>query len=134
MAIHQLLVLTIVSKEILYHELDPIQGLYTYTYVYIYIYMCIYIYMKMMQDLTQSFIRAGLKELLLARCFIHPVSVTRFPCFRTQTLESLSRYLWNKWVPAQPRPWRESCDGESCDGDLIHNFTPLARYVLKRNQ
>ena len=50
---------------------------------------------------------------------IHPVSVTRFPSFRTQTLENLSRYLWNKWVPEQPRPWRKSCDGESCDGDRV---------------
>ena len=25
---------------------------------------------------------------------IHPVSITRFPSFRTQTLENLSHYLW----------------------------------------
>ena len=51
---------------------------------------------------------------------LHPVSVTRFPSFRTQTLENLSRYLWSKWVPEQPRPWRKSCDGESCDGDRVY--------------
>ena len=51
---------------------------------------------------------------------IHPVSVTRFPSFRTQTLENLSRYLWNKWVPEQPRPWRKSCEGESCCGDQVY--------------
>ena len=27
---------------------------------------------------------------------LHPVSVTRFPSFRTQTLENLSHYLWTK--------------------------------------
>ena len=57
---------------------------------------------------------------------LHPVSVTRFPSFRTQTLEDLSRYLWNKWVPEQPRPWRKSCDGESCDGDRVY-LAPLRR-------
>ena len=35
---------------------------------------------------------------------IHPVSVTRFPSFRTQTLESLSRYLWTKGFLSNPDP------------------------------
>ena len=65
--------------------------------------------------LSLSFVFVCLFLLLL----LHPVSVTRFPSFRTQTLENLSRYLWNKWVPEQPRPWRKSCDGESCDGDRV---------------
>ena len=26
---------------------------------------------------------------------------------------------YKKWVPEQPRPWRKSCDGESCNGDRV---------------
>ena len=33
---------------------------------------------------------------LLLLLLLHPVSVTRFPSFRTKTLENRSRYLWNK--------------------------------------
>ena len=39
---------------------------------------------------------------------IHPVSVTRFPSFRTQPLENLSVDSVNKWIPEQPSPWRKS--------------------------
>ena len=39
---------------------------------------------------------------------VHPVSVTRFPSFRTQPLESLTPLPMNKWVPEQPSPWRKS--------------------------
>ena len=43
-------------------------------------------------------------------CYIialHPVSITRFPSFRTQPLESLSHYLWQKQISEQPSPWRK---------------------------
>ena len=50
---------------------------------------------------------------------IHPVSITRFPCFRTQTLENLSHYLITTTISEQPRPWRKSCERESCYGDRV---------------
>ena len=51
---------------------------------------------------------------------LHPVSVTRFPSFRTQTLENLSHYLLQKTMSEQPRPWRKSCERESCYGDRVY--------------
>ena len=63
---------------------------------------------------------------------VSPVSMTRFPSFRTQTLESLSRYLRNKWVPEQPRPWRKSCERESCYGDWVHVMA-LLKVERERN-
>ena len=50
---------------------------------------------------------------------MHPVSITRFPSFRTQTLGNLTPLPMNKWVPEQPRPWRKSCERESCYGDRV---------------
>ena len=35
---------------------------------------------------------------------VHPVSVTRFPSFRTQTLENLSHYLWKNGFLSNPDP------------------------------
>ena len=35
---------------------------------------------------------------------LHPVSVRRFPSFRTQPLENLSRYLWEKGLLSNPAP------------------------------
>ena len=35
---------------------------------------------------------------------IHPVSVTRFPSFRTQPLENLSHYLWTNGFLSNPAP------------------------------
>ena len=64
-------------------DLSDDHVLYMCVCIYIYIYTYIYIYM-----------------------YIHPVSVTRFPSFRTQTLENLSVDSV-KWVPGQPSPWRK---------------------------
>ena len=50
---------------------------------------------------------------------IHPVSVRRFPSFRTQPLENLTPLPMNKWVPEQPSPWRKSSKRESCFGDWV---------------
>ena len=33
----------------------------------------------------------------------------------------------NKWVPEQPRPWRKSCERESCYGDRVYGLAPEAR-------
>ena len=66
---------------------------------------------------------------------LHPVSITRFPSFRTQTLESLSVDSVNKQVPEQPRPWRKSCERESCCGDRVYKTTRLrARSCDRRSR
>ena len=45
-------------------------------------------------------------------CFcVHPVSITRFPSFRTQTLENLSRYLWKKRFLSNPDPGENLVSG-----------------------
>ena len=67
----------------------PFRKLYIYIYIYCfsplrYIYIYIYIY-------TQEGLCWGVQDPL--RCPLHPVSVRRFPSFRTQPLENLSRYL-----------------------------------------
>ena len=36
----------------------------------------------------------------------------------------------NKWVPEQPRPWRKSCEGESCDGDRVYNILQISLKIL----
>ena len=51
---------------------------------------------------------------------IHPVSLRRFPSFRTQPLENLMPLSTNKWVPEQPSPWRKSSKRESCYGDRVY--------------
>ena len=53
-------------------------------------------------------------------CRVHPVSVTRFPSFRTQPLENLKPLPMNKWVPEPPSPWRKSAKRESCYGDRVY--------------
>ena len=51
-------------------------------------------------------------RILVRRLAVHPVSITRFPSFRTQPLENLSVDSVNKWIPEQPSPWRKSCYGD----------------------
>ena len=55
---------------------------------------------------------------------IHPVSVRRFPSFRTQPLENLTPLPMNKSVPEQPSPWRKSSKRESCYGDRVYEWWP----------
>ena len=45
------------------------------------------------------------------RSQVHPVSVTRFPSFRSQTLENLSRYLWKKRFLSNPAPGENLLSG-----------------------
>ena len=52
---------------------------------------------------------------ILCNSEIHPVSVRRFPSFRTQPLESLTPLPMNKWISEQPSPWRTS----SKSGNLV---------------
>ena len=42
---------------------------------------------------------------------LHPVSVRRFPSFRTQPLENVKPLPMSKWVPEQPSPWRNLLSG-----------------------
>ena len=51
---------------------------------------------------------------------LHPVSVRRFPSFRTQPLESLTPFPMNKWISEQPSPWRKSSKRKSCYGDRVY--------------
>ena len=51
---------------------------------------------------------------------VHPVSVRRFPSFRTQPLENITPLPMNKWVPEQPSPWRKYSKRESCYGDQVY--------------
>ena len=60
--------------------------IYIRIYVYRYMYMCIYIYIYI---LTLS---------------LHPVSVRRFPSFRTQPLEKPQQLPMNKTTSEQPSP------------------------------
>ena len=42
---------------------------------------------------------------------VHPVSVTRFPSFRTQPLENLSHYLWTHGFLSNPAPGENLLSG-----------------------
>ena len=44
-------------------------------------------------------------------CAIHPVSVRRFPSFRTQPLESLSHYIWTNIFLCNPAPGENLLSG-----------------------
>ena len=48
---------------------------------------------------------------LRMRTSIHPVSITRFPSFRTQTLENLSHYLWKNRSLSNPDPGENLVSG-----------------------
>ena len=78
--------------------------MYVCTYVYIYIYIYIYIHIY-----THLYIRiCGRHGLLLV---LHPVSVRRFPSFRTQPLENLSHYLWKNGFLSNPAPGENLVSG-----------------------
>ena len=111
--------------------------------IYIYIYTCIYIYIYMYIHTRISYAKRGVQAeapfclqaeapfCLQAEAhlfaFLHPVSVRRFPPFRTQPLENLTPLPMNKRVPEQPSPWRKSSKRESCYGVRVydkHVFQP----------
>ena len=56
--------------------------------MYVYIYTCVYIYIYIYIPRAEA-----QSSLTLDTYAIVPVSVTRFPSFRTQSLEHFSRYL-----------------------------------------
>ena len=66
--------------------------IYIYICIHTYIYMCIYIYIHMKEiHVTLPRNADGSRNQRFKQ--MHPVSITRFPSFRTQTLENLSHYL-----------------------------------------
>ena len=57
---------------------------------------------------------------------LHPVSVTRLPSFRTQTLENLSHYLWTNGFLSNPDP------GENLVMEnLVMETGCMLRYILR---
>ena len=50
---------------------------------------------------------------------INPVSVRRFPSFRTQPLENLTLLPMKTWISEQPSPWRKYHKRKSCYGDRV---------------
>ena len=76
-----------------------------YVYVYTYIYIYIYIY-NVHTHITYS--------IVVSRCTvqrIRPVSVRKFPSFRTQPLENLSQYLWKRRYLSNPAPGENLLSG-----------------------
>ena len=53
----------------------------------------------------------GYSALSVFSCGVHPVSVTRFPSFRTQPLENLSHYLRKKGFLSNPDPGENLLSG-----------------------
>ena len=93
---------------------------YTYTYTHIHIYIYIYIYIYICSTVVPSvsivfrFAVLALESVLVPHpwfgttlVLLHPVSVRRFPSFRTQPLENLTPLHMNKWISEQPSPWRK---------------------------
>ena len=68
---------------------------YVYIYIYIYVYIYIYIYMAKLSADPGIAIDTGTVHRTAKPISgkLHPVSVRRFPSFRTQPLENFSRYL-----------------------------------------
>ena len=56
------------------------------------------------------------------RGFLHPVSVRRFPSFRTQPLENLTPLPMNKLIFERPSPWRKYSKQKSCYGDRVYSL------------
>ena len=61
---------------------------------------------------------------------LHPVSLRRFPSFRTQPLENLTPPSMNKWVPEQPSHWRTSSKRESCYGDRVYYIVLIIVIII----
>ena len=59
-------------------------------------------------------------EIVIEIVIVHPVSVRRFPSFRTQPLESLTPLPMTKTISEQPSPWRKYSKRESCYGDRVY--------------
>ena len=61
---------------------------------------------------------------------LHPVSVRRFPSFRTQPLDNITPLPMNKWISEQPSPWRKYSKRKSCYGDRVYEAHPDGRVAL----
>ena len=62
--------------------------------------------------------------------YTHPVSLKRYPSFRTEPLEHLTPLPMNKWVPEKPSPWRTSSKRKSCYGDRVYVHLYVYTYEL----
>ena len=84
------------------------------------------------QHALKSYILVGtsIVHSIVHRLGVHPVSVRRFPSFRTQPLESFTPLHMNKWVPEQPSPWRKSSKRESSYGDWGYLTKPSPMSAL----
>ena len=87
--------------------------------MYIYIYIYIYIFGRASIDSAAKISRIASPDRARPISLLHPVSVRRFPSFRTQPLENITPLPMNKWIPEQPSPWRKSSKRESCYGDRV---------------
>ena len=63
---------------------------------------------------------------------LHPVSVRRFPSFRTQPLGNLTPLPMNKWISEQPSPWRKYYKRKLCYGDRMYCY--VARASLRMSK
>ena len=85
--------------------------------------MCIMLYhsyhilLLLLQSLS---LLSLLLVVLLLVVVLHPVSVRRFPSFRTQPLENITPLPMNKQMFEQPSPWRKFSKRESCYGDRVY--------------
>ena len=114
------------------------QAVYVYTMcmytVYIYIYTCMYayIYIYIYTHMYTHWKHGGEIKALLKRSFfltkplilgLHPVSITIFPSFRTQTLDNLSHYLWKNRFLSNPDPGENLVSGnlvmETVEHDML---------------
>ena len=68
-----------------------------------YIYVCKFMYVNWLTNNSYTCLKMALR--------VHPVSVRRFPSFRTQPLENLSHYLWRNGFLSNPAPGENLLSG-----------------------
>ena len=116
------------AERILYLSIYPSMYMYIYIYIhihihYVYLYLSIYLSISIYLYLSLSiYIYIYRERERHAPLYIHPVSLRRFPSFRTQPLENLTPLPTNKWISEQPSPWRKSSKRESCYGDRVYTL------------
>ena len=130
------------EREIsLYIYIEKERYRYRYRYVYRYRYRYRYIYIERERDID---IQREIYTLISKRydsndkytvskvglppppmSFHTPSLRYKIPVFQDPDPGKSQPLPMKKWVPEQPRPWRKSCDGESCDGDRVQQGISL---------